>query len=105
MLTYDDLTGLDWLGDLVGTAHLREADPSYDKDDEAWACPAFILSTGFVLLTGAVEQRTDDTRLKYWGGGVVQLYLYKENHRYSEVADFQQFWKTRKSVGFHRVSN
>lgn len=32
---YDDLTGFDCLGDLIGTAHLREADASYNKDDEA----------------------------------------------------------------------
>lgn len=60
MPTYDDLTGFDCLGDLVGTAHLRVADSSYDKDDEAWAGPAFVLSAGFVLLTGAVKQRIDN---------------------------------------------
>lgn len=34
-LTYDDLAGFYRLGDLVGRAHLREADSSENKDDEA----------------------------------------------------------------------
>lgn len=59
MLTYDDLTGFDCLCDLVGTAHLRVADSSYDEDDEARATPTFILSTAFVLLTGAEEKKMD----------------------------------------------
>lgn len=33
-LTNDDLAGFHCPGDLVGAAHLREADPSYNKDDE-----------------------------------------------------------------------
>lgn len=32
-LTYDDLTGFDRLGDLIGTTHLREADSSQNEDD------------------------------------------------------------------------
>lgn len=35
MLTYDDLAGFYCLGDLVGTAHLREADASENKNNEA----------------------------------------------------------------------
>lgn len=63
MLTYDDLAGFDCLGDLVGGAHLWVADSSYNEDDEAGAGPALVLSARFVLLTGAVEQRTEGRKL------------------------------------------
>lgn len=63
MLTYDDLTGFHCLCDLVGTAHLWVAHSSQHEDDEAWACSAIILSTGFVLLTGTEKQIWDETNL------------------------------------------
>lgn len=63
MLTYDDLAGFNGLGDLVGTAHLRVADSSQNEDDEARAAPPFVLSAGFVLLTGAAEQKVDDRKI------------------------------------------
>lgn len=63
MLTYDDLTGFYCLGDLIGTAHLRVADSSYNKNDETWASPAVVLRAGFVLLTGTVEHRVVDRNL------------------------------------------
>lgn len=77
MLTYDDLAGFYCLGDLVGTAHLREADSPEDKDDEAGAGPAFVLRTGFVLLTGTVEVTdiysglTLDSKNKPWSFSLV----------------------------------
>lgn len=40
---YDDLTGLDRLSDLVGTAGFRVADSSNDENDEARATPPLIL--------------------------------------------------------------
>lgn len=55
VLTYDDLTGFDRLGDLIGTTHLREADSSQNEDDESRARPAFVLRAGFALLSSAVE--------------------------------------------------
>lgn len=55
-LTYDDLAGFYRLGDLVGRAHLREADSSENKDDEAWPGPPIIQWTGFVLLSGTMGQ-------------------------------------------------
>ena len=63
-LTYDDFAGFHSLGDLVGAAHLRVADSSDNKNDETRAGPAFVLRAGFVLLTGTVEQRADNRKLK-----------------------------------------
>lgn len=54
-LTYNDLTRFDRLGDLIGTAHLREADSSQNEDDESRARPAFVLRADFALLSSAVE--------------------------------------------------
>lgn len=56
-LTDDDLAGLYGLVDLISRAHLGEADPSKNKDDEAGARPAFILGR-FAFLPSAVEDRT-----------------------------------------------
>lgn len=56
-LTDDDLAGFYGLVDLISTAHLREADPPKNKDDEAGAWPAFILGC-FAFLSSAVEDRT-----------------------------------------------
>lgn len=56
-LTDDDLAGFYGLVDLISRAHLREADPPKNKDDEAGAWPAFILGC-FAFLPSAVEDRT-----------------------------------------------
>lgn len=62
-ITYDDLARLDCLSDLICRAHLRKAHSSQDEDDEPRAGPPFVLSAGFVLLSDAVEQTTDERNL------------------------------------------
>lgn len=54
-LTYDDFTGFDRLGDLVGTSHLRVAHPSHDEDNETGAGPAVILRARLVFLPSTVD--------------------------------------------------
>lgn len=53
-LTYEDLTRLCGLRDLVGTAHLRVADPSQDEDDELRTA-VVVVCRGFVLLSSTTE--------------------------------------------------
>lgn len=63
-LTYDDLTGLDRLGDLVSGAHLRVAHSTQNEDDEPRAGPAIVLRARLPLLSGAEE---DGRRVKRGG--------------------------------------
>lgn len=66
-LTDDDLAGFYSLVDLISSAHLRKADPSKNKDDEAGAWATVILGY-FAFLSSAVEDRTRqfNTRISEW---------------------------------------
>lgn len=64
--SYEDLTGLDRLCDLVGTGHLWVADPSDDENDEPGATPPLILRTGLVFLTGTGRGEKDGCCVSVW---------------------------------------
>lgn len=88
VLTNDDLTGFYCLVDLISRAHLREADPSQNKDDEAGAWPTFFLCD-FALLSSTV--RTEGVSLY----AVIRECFYFGMKVSSTYSAPDQFWPTK----------
>ena len=92
-LTYDDLAGFYCLGDLVGWTHLRVADSSENKDDEAWPGPPIVLWTGFVLLSGTGRGR-------WWTKAILKRFYRKSfmSKFWQETAKSSS-WQERQGKG------